>query len=110
MHIVETTRLPWDLIVPNTRGGDIWRKQIRGAEGGRQVSYDVRIERFGEGDRVHVFLDRTEGFHLQEDVSKPMIFVPISVEYFCNKALAIASTSSPRSRSGGIRMISTPRR
>jgi cytochrome P450/NADPH-cytochrome P450 reductase len=28
-----------------------------------------------EGDRVHVFLDRTEGFHLQEDVSKPMIFV-----------------------------------
>jgi len=28
-----------------------------------------------EGDRVHVFLDRAEGFHLQEDVSKPMIFV-----------------------------------
>jgi len=28
-----------------------------------------------EGDRVHVFLDRTEGFHLQDDVSKPMIFV-----------------------------------
>jgi cytochrome P450/NADPH-cytochrome P450 reductase len=28
-----------------------------------------------EGDRVNVFLDRAEGFHLQEDVSKPMIFV-----------------------------------
>jgi hypothetical protein len=51
VRIVETTRLPWDLIVPNTRGGDIWRKMIRSAEGGRQVSYDVRIERFGEGDR-----------------------------------------------------------
>jgi sulfite reductase alpha subunit-like flavoprotein len=28
-----------------------------------------------EGDRVHVFLDSTDGFHLQEDVSKPMVFV-----------------------------------
>jgi cytochrome P450/NADPH-cytochrome P450 reductase len=28
-----------------------------------------------EGDRVEVFLDRTEGFHLQEDVGTPMIFV-----------------------------------
>ncbi|HEY1973530.1 MAG TPA: hypothetical protein VGH89_36650 [Pseudonocardia sp.] len=51
MQIVNTVELPWQLIVPNTRGGDIFRKVIRSAEGGRHVSYDVRIERFGEGDR-----------------------------------------------------------
>ncbi|HET8528193.1 MAG TPA: cytochrome P450 [Gaiellaceae bacterium] len=28
-----------------------------------------------EGDRVDVFLDGADGFHLQEDVSKPMLFV-----------------------------------
>jgi cytochrome P450/NADPH-cytochrome P450 reductase len=28
-----------------------------------------------EGDRVDVFLDRTEGFHLQDDVGRPMVFV-----------------------------------
>jgi cytochrome P450/NADPH-cytochrome P450 reductase len=28
-----------------------------------------------EGDRLSVFVDRAEGFHLQEDVSKPMILV-----------------------------------
>jgi sulfite reductase alpha subunit-like flavoprotein len=28
-----------------------------------------------EGDRLDVFVDRAEGFHLQEDLSKPMIFV-----------------------------------
>jgi cytochrome P450/NADPH-cytochrome P450 reductase len=28
-----------------------------------------------EGERLNVFLDQAEGFHLQEDVSKPMIFV-----------------------------------
>jgi cytochrome P450 / NADPH-cytochrome P450 reductase len=28
-----------------------------------------------EGDRVNVFLESADGFHLQEDVSKPMIFV-----------------------------------
>jgi cytochrome P450 / NADPH-cytochrome P450 reductase len=28
-----------------------------------------------ERDRVHVFLDRAQGFHLQGDVTKPMIFV-----------------------------------
>jgi cytochrome P450 / NADPH-cytochrome P450 reductase len=28
-----------------------------------------------DGARLNVFLDRAEGFHLQEDVSKPMIFV-----------------------------------
>jgi sulfite reductase alpha subunit-like flavoprotein len=28
-----------------------------------------------DGERINVFVDRAEGFHLQEDVSKPMIFV-----------------------------------
>jgi cytochrome P450/NADPH-cytochrome P450 reductase len=28
-----------------------------------------------EGDRLNVFLDSAEGFHLQDDVTKPMIFV-----------------------------------
>jgi cytochrome P450 / NADPH-cytochrome P450 reductase len=34
-----------------------------------------------EGDRMHVFLDRAEGFHLQEDVTKPMIFVSAGTGY-----------------------------
>lgn len=53
MSVVDTTRLPWELVVPNPRGGDVFRKVIRTAEGGRQVSYDVRLERFGEGDRAY---------------------------------------------------------
>jgi cytochrome P450 / NADPH-cytochrome P450 reductase len=28
-----------------------------------------------EGDRLNVFLDSADGFHLQEDLSKPMVFV-----------------------------------
>ncbi|GAC1465877.1 MAG: bifunctional P-450/NADPH--P450 reductase [Chloroflexota bacterium] len=34
-----------------------------------------------EGDRMSVFLDRAEGFHLQEDVTKPMIFVSAGTGY-----------------------------
>lgn len=34
-----------------------------------------------EGDRLNVFLDRAEGFHLQEDVSCPMIFVSAGTGY-----------------------------
>jgi cytochrome P450/NADPH-cytochrome P450 reductase len=34
-----------------------------------------------ERDRVNVFLDRAEGFHLQEDVTKPMIFVSAGTGY-----------------------------
>jgi cytochrome P450 / NADPH-cytochrome P450 reductase len=34
-----------------------------------------------EGDRVNVFLDRAEGFHLQDDVGKPMIFVSAGTGY-----------------------------
>ena len=51
MQITDTTLQKWELVVPNTRGGDVFRKVIRAAEGGRQVSYDIRFERFGEGDR-----------------------------------------------------------
>jgi len=53
MQVVETEKLTWDLIVPNTRGGDVYRKMIHAAEGGEQVSCDVRIELFGEGDRSY---------------------------------------------------------
>jgi len=34
-----------------------------------------------EGDPVNVFLDRAEGFHLQEDATKPMIFVSAGTGY-----------------------------
>jgi sulfite reductase alpha subunit-like flavoprotein len=34
-----------------------------------------------EGDRMNIFLDRAEGFHLQEDVTKPMIFVSAGTGY-----------------------------
>jgi hypothetical protein len=53
MHIADTTQLTWDLIVPNTRGGDIYRKMIRSAEGVLQVDYDVRIERFSGGEQTY---------------------------------------------------------
>jgi hypothetical protein len=53
MHIVDTTQLSWDLIVPNTRGGDIYRKMIRGADGTGQVDYDIRIELFSGGEQTY---------------------------------------------------------
>jgi hypothetical protein len=53
MHVVDTTALTWDLIVPNTRGGDIYRKMIRGAEGVREVDYDIRIELFSGGEDTY---------------------------------------------------------
>ena len=53
MHIVDTTQHTWDLIVPNTRGGDIYRKMIRGAEGVREVDYDIRIELFSGGEETY---------------------------------------------------------
>jgi len=34
-----------------------------------------------EGDRLNVFLDRAEGFHLQEDLTKPMVFVSAGTGY-----------------------------
>jgi cytochrome P450/NADPH-cytochrome P450 reductase len=33
------------------------------------------VHRLREGDRLNVFLDSADGFHLQEDVAKPMVFV-----------------------------------
>jgi hypothetical protein len=62
MRIVKTETLPWELIVPNTRGGDVYRKVIRPAEGGSQVSYDVRIERFGEGARSYASIRHRHDF------------------------------------------------
>ena len=62
MHIVETDKLTWDLIVPNTRGGDIYRKVIRMADGGDQVSYDVRIELFGEGESAYTSIRHRHDF------------------------------------------------
>src|SRR5262249_19247530 len=34
-----------------------------------------------EGDRLNVFHDSSDGFHLQEDVAKPMIFVSAGTGY-----------------------------
>ncbi|GAC1519960.1 MAG: bifunctional P-450/NADPH--P450 reductase [Thermoleophilaceae bacterium] len=39
------------------------------------------VHRLREGDRINVFLDRAEGFHLQDDVSRPMIFVSAGTGY-----------------------------
>ena len=33
------------------------------------------------GDRMNIFIDRAEGFHLQEDITKPMIFVSAGTGY-----------------------------
>jgi hypothetical protein len=62
VQIVDTTRQTWELVVPNTRGGDVFRKVIRAAEGGRQVSYDIRFERFGEGDRGYTSIRHRHDF------------------------------------------------
>jgi hypothetical protein len=62
MQIVDTTRLDWELVVPNPRGGDVYRKVIRHAEGGRQVSYDVRFEKFGGGDRAYTSIRHRHDF------------------------------------------------
>ena len=39
------------------------------------------VHRLREGDRMNVFLDRAEGFHLQDDCSRPMIFVSAGTGY-----------------------------
>jgi hypothetical protein len=62
VQIVDTTRQTWDLVVPNPRGGDVFRKVIRAAEGGRRVSYDIRFERFGEGDRGYTSIRHRHDF------------------------------------------------
>ena len=40
----------------------------------RGMSSDY-VHTLREGDRLNIFLDSADGFHLQEDVTKPMIFV-----------------------------------
>jgi hypothetical protein len=62
VQIVDTGELPWQLVTPNTRGGDVFRKMIRDAEGGRTVSYDVRLERFGEGERGYASIRHRHDF------------------------------------------------
>jgi hypothetical protein len=62
MHIVDTTELTWDLIEPNTRGGDIYRKMIRSAEGVRHVDYDVRIELFSGGEGTYKSIKHRHDF------------------------------------------------
>jgi hypothetical protein len=62
VKIVDTTRLPWELVLPNPRGGDVYRKVIRAAEGGTRVSYDIRLERFGEGDREYTSVRHRHDF------------------------------------------------
>jgi cytochrome P450/NADPH-cytochrome P450 reductase len=34
-----------------------------------------------EGDRLNIFLDSADGFHLQDDVTKPMIFVSVGTGF-----------------------------
>jgi len=62
MLIVDTTSQTWDLVLPNPRGGDVWRKVIRAAEGGRRVSHDIRFERFGEGERAYCSIRHRHDF------------------------------------------------
>jgi hypothetical protein len=62
MQIIDTTKSPWELIVPNTRGGDVYRKVIIAAQGGDQVSYDVRLELFGKGDRAYASIRHRHDF------------------------------------------------
>jgi hypothetical protein len=62
VQIVDTTLQEWDLVVPNPRGGDVFRKVIRAAEGGKRVSYDIRFERFGEGDRGYASIRHRHDF------------------------------------------------
>jgi hypothetical protein len=62
VQIVDTTRQAWELVLPNPRGGDVYRKVIRAAEGGARVSYDIRLERFGEGDREYTSVRHRHDF------------------------------------------------
>jgi hypothetical protein len=62
VDIVDTMQQTWELVLPNTRGGDVFRKVIRSAESGRQVSYDIRFERFGVGDRGYTSIRHRHDF------------------------------------------------
>ncbi len=53
-----------------------------------------------EGDRVNVFLDSADGFHLQEDVGRPMVFVSAGTGFapmraFLWERLALARAGTP---------------
>ena len=53
-----------------------------------------------EGDRLNIFLDSADGFHLQDDVTKPMIFVSVGTGFapmraFLWERLALKQAGAP---------------
>jgi cytochrome P450/NADPH-cytochrome P450 reductase len=51
-----------------------------------------------EGDRLNVFIDEAAGFHLQDDVSKPMIFVSAGTGFAPMRAFLWERVAMKRSR------------
>ena len=52
------------------------------------------------GDRLNVFIEEADGFHLQEDVTKPMVFVSVGTGFapmraFCWERLALRRAGAP---------------
>ena len=41
----------------------------------------LTLSNLREGDRLNIFLDSADGFHLQDDVTKPMIFVSVGTGF-----------------------------
>jgi cytochrome P450/NADPH-cytochrome P450 reductase len=57
---------------PRVHGDEVAHVSVGLVEQGASSHY---LHSIHEGDRINVFVDRAEGFHLQEDIAKPMIFV-----------------------------------
>jgi cytochrome P450 / NADPH-cytochrome P450 reductase len=57
---------------PRVHGDGVAHVSVGLVERGMSSGY---LHSIHDGARLNVFVDRAEGFHLQEDVSKPMIFV-----------------------------------
>jgi sulfite reductase (NADPH) flavoprotein alpha-component len=57
---------------PRVHGTDVAHVAVGQIERGMCSGY---VHSLRDGDRVNAFVDRAEGFHLQKDVEKPMIFV-----------------------------------
>ena len=60
-----------------------------------------------EGDRLNIFLDSADGFHLQDDVTKPMIFVSVGTGFapmraFLWERLALKQRGRLAGRSGAL--------
>ena len=54
-----------------------------------------------EGDRLNVFLDSADGFHLQDDVTKPMIFVSAGTGFAPMRAFLWERLALKRGRRAG---------